>query len=108
MRDGVGADLFGDLDLFLGDQRPRDRGAEQILPFIDRVGAKHRKHVVAHELLAQIFDEDVFRLDAEQDRLGARGLELLALPEIGRERHDLAAYVVCSHFRMIEVSSPPE
>ena len=29
--DGVGADLARDLDLLLGDQRPRDRGAEQVL-----------------------------------------------------------------------------
>ena len=35
VRDRVGADLLGDLDLLLGDQRPRDRGAEQILPLVD-------------------------------------------------------------------------
>ena len=69
MRDRVGADLLGDLDLLLGDQRPRDRGAEQILALIERVGAEHREHVVAHEFLAQILDEDVLRLDAEQQRL---------------------------------------
>ena len=32
--DGVGADLPRDLDLALGDQRPSDRGAEQIIAFI--------------------------------------------------------------------------
>ena len=91
MRNRVGADFLGDLDLLLGDQRARDRGAEQILPLIDRVGAKHREHVIAHEFLAQILDEDVLRLDAEQHRLLARGLELLALAEIGGEGHHLAA-----------------
>ena len=91
MRHRVGADLLGDLDLLLGDQRSRDRGAEQILSFIHRIGAEHRKHVVADEFLAQILDEDIFRLDAEQQRLLARGLELLALAEIGGEGHDLAA-----------------
>ena len=35
MRHRVGADLLGDLDLLLGDQRPRDRGAEQILALVD-------------------------------------------------------------------------
>ncbi len=95
----VGADLLGDFDLLLGDQRPRDRRAEQILPLVDRVGAKHRKHVVAHELLAQVLDEDVFRLDAEQHGLGARGLELLALPEVGRERHDLCAVSLLQPFQ---------
>ncbi len=91
VRDRVGADLLGDLDLLLGDQRPRDRGAEQILALIERVGPEHREDVVAHELLAQVLDEDVLRLDAEQQRLVARGLELLALAEIGGEGDDLAA-----------------
>ena len=87
----VGADLRGDLDLLLGDQRPRDRGAEQVLPLVQRVGAEHREDVVADELLAQVLDEDVVRLDAEQQRLLARGRELLALAEVGGEGDDLAA-----------------
>ncbi len=33
--DRVGADLFGDLDLLLGDQRPGDGGAEQIVALVD-------------------------------------------------------------------------
>src|SRR5262249_43226595 len=91
VRDRVGADLFGNLDLFFGDQWPGDGGPEQILAFVDRVGTEHRKHVVAHELVAQILDEDVFRLDAQEQRLGPRRLEFLALAEIGREGHDFAA-----------------
>ena len=89
--DGVGADLLRDLDLLLGDERPRDRGAEEILSFVERVGAEHRKDVVAHEFFAQILDEDVFRLDAERERLGAGRLELLALAEVGGKRDHLAA-----------------
>ncbi len=57
--DGVGARLAGDVDLLLGDQRPRDRGAEQVDALVQRVGAEHREHVVADELLAQVLDEDV-------------------------------------------------
>ena len=91
MADRVGADLSRDLDLLLGDQRPRDRGAEQVLAFIDGVGAEHREHEVAHEFLAQVLDEDVFRLDAGAQRLLARGAELLALAEIGGEGDHLAA-----------------
>jgi hypothetical protein len=89
--DRVGADLAGDVDQVLGDQRPRDRGAEQILALVERVGAEHREHVVAHEFLAHILDEDVFGLDAEQLGLLARRLELLALAEVGGEGDDLAA-----------------
>ncbi len=59
MSDGIGADFFRDLDLLLGDQRPRDRGAEQILALVERIGAEHREHIVAHEFFAQILDEDV-------------------------------------------------
>ena len=91
MADRVGADLAGDLDLLLGDQRPRDRGAEQVLALVERVGAEHREHVVADELLAQILDEDVLLLDAEQQRLLARRRQLLALAEVGGEGDDLAA-----------------
>ena len=66
--DRVGADLLGDLDLALGDQRPGDRGAEQVLALIERVGAEHREDVVAHEFLAQVVDEDVLGLDARASR----------------------------------------
>ncbi len=88
MGDGVGAGRARDLDLALGDQRPGDRGAEQIDAFIERVRPEHGEDEVAHELLAQILDEDL--LDAEQLRLLARGRQFLALAEIGGEGHDLA------------------
>ena len=89
--DRVGADLAGDLDEALGDQRPGDRGAEQILALVLRVGAEHREDVVADEFLAQVLDEDVLGLDAEQLRLAPRRLELVALAEIGGEGDDFAA-----------------
>ena len=91
MGDGVGADLARDFDQALGDQRPRDRSAEQILPLVERVGAEHREDVVAHEFLAHVLDEDVLRLDAEQLGLAPRRLQLLALAEVGGEGDDLAA-----------------
>jgi hypothetical protein len=87
--DRVGADLARDLDLALGDQRPRDRGAEQILALIDGVRPEHREDIIADELLAQVVDEDVLGLDPEQLRLAARRLHLLALAEIGGEGDDL-------------------
>ena len=89
MRDRVGARFPGDLDQVLGDQRPGDRRAEQIEPFILRVGAEHREDEVAHELLAHVDDADV--LDAEQLGLLARRLQLAALAEVGGEGDDLGA-----------------
>ncbi len=82
MGDGVGAGLLGDLDQALGDQRPRDRGAEQVLALIKRVGAEHREDEVAHELLAQVVDED-FSLTPSISAFFARRLRA---PRPGRDR----------------------
>ena len=87
--DRVGADLPRDLDLPLGDQRPGDRRAEQVMALVVRVGAEHREDEVADELLAQVVDEDVLGLDAEHLGLAPGRLDLLALAEIGGEGHHL-------------------
>jgi hypothetical protein len=87
--DCVGAGLARDLDLALGDQRPGDRGAEQIDALVDSVGAEHREHVVAHEFLAEILHIDL--ADAQHLGLAAGRLQLLALAEIGGECDHLAA-----------------
>ena len=60
VRDGVGAGFARDLDQALGDQRTRDRRAEQVFAFVDGVGAEHREDEVADELLAQVVDVDFF------------------------------------------------
>ncbi len=88
--DGVGANHPRNLDLALGDQWTGDGRAEEILAFINRVGAEHREDEVADELLAQILDEDVLGFHAHEESLIAGGRELLALSEVGGERHDLA------------------
>src|SRR5262245_60269533 len=77
MSDSIGAGLPRDLDLTLGDEWPRDRGAEQVDALIERVGPEHGKYKVAHELLAQILDEDV--LHPRHLRFLAGWFELLAL-----------------------------
>jgi hypothetical protein len=91
VRHRIGADLARDLDLALGNQRPGDRGAEQVLALVERVGAEHREHEVPHELLAHVVDEDVLRLDAQHFRLLAGRAQFLALAEIGGVGHHLAA-----------------
>ncbi len=85
VRHRVGADLLGDLDLLLGDQRAGDRGAEQVDALVERVRPEHREHVVADEFLAQVLDENVALLDTQHQRLAAGRLQLLALAEVGRE-----------------------
>ena len=99
MGDGLRAGLGGYLDETLGDQRARDRGAEQIFAFIYGVGAEHREHEIAHEFLAHIVDENVFRLDAHLQRLGARRFQFLALADVGGEGDDFALIGVLQPFQ---------
>ena len=99
MADGVGTGLPGDLDLLLGDQRTGDRGSEQIDALVDGVGAEHREHVVPDELLAQVFNENILLLDAQQLGLAPGGFQFLALTEIGSEGHDLAAVGLLQPFQ---------
>ncbi len=109
MGDRFGADLPGNLDLPLGDERPGDRGAEEVRALVERVGAKHREDKVADELFPQIVDEDLRR--THHQGLLARRLELLALPQIGGEGHHLLAAAIGllqPSEDDIEVSSPPE
>ncbi len=87
--DGVGTDLACNLDLLLGDERPSDRRAQQIVAFILSIRPEHREDEVAHELFAQILDEDVFGPHAQHLRLAPRGFDFLALAEVGGEGHDL-------------------
>jgi hypothetical protein len=96
MGNRVGADFIGDFDQAFGDQRPRDRGAEQVFAFVDGVGAEHGKHEVAHEFFAQILDVDV--LHAHCLRLGAGRLDFLALADVGGEGDDFALVVVLQPF----------
>ena len=91
MGDGVGADLMGDGDLALGDQRTGDRRTEQILSFVKRIGAHHGEHIVGDEFLAQVVDEDMLRLDPEQLGGAPRRLQLLALAQVGGEGDDFAS-----------------
>ena len=94
---GVGPGLARDFDLALGDQRPRDRGAEQISAFIQGVGAEHRKHIIAHEGFAQILDID-FR-HTHHFRLGAGRFDLFALTQIGGKG---------DHFAVIGILQPAQ
>jgi hypothetical protein len=85
---GIGPFLFGYLDLLLGDQRARNRSAEQILAFVDGVGAKYREDKPACELLPQIFDARLDRACLEGFFLNP--VQFLILAQVGRESDDFA------------------
>src|SRR5688572_19161313 len=60
VRDGIGPGFPRDLDEALRDERPRDRGSEQVFAFVYGVRAEHRIDEIADELFLQIIDEDLF------------------------------------------------
>ncbi|VXC69819.1 hypothetical protein SPHINGOAX6_40046 [Sphingomonas sp. AX6] len=99
MRNRIGTDFARNLDQALGNQRPCDRGTEQVQPFVQRIGAHHREDEIADEFLAQIVDIDVLGLHPHHLGLGARGLQLLALPQIGGEGDDLAVIILLEPFQ---------
>ena len=61
MGDGVGLFLSGDFHHALGDERPGDAGAEEILAFVDRAGVDDGIDEVAREFLLQIVNVDFGR-----------------------------------------------
>ena len=90
MRHRIGAHGFGDFNLALGDQWARDGSAEQIHALIQRIGAEHGEDEIADEFFPQIIHENVFWLDAKQQRLVARRAQFLTLAKIGGEGDDFA------------------
>ncbi len=82
----------GDLDVVLADQRPRQRGAEQIGALVDR-GAPHRgKHKIADELLAGVANHAVD--GTGRFRLFGEPVELLFLADVAAVGDDLAAVLL--------------
>ena len=97
MRHGFGAFLQGDLRLPSGDQRARDRRAEQVAAFVQGIATQHRKHVFLDEGFPEIFDMDFFY--AERSRFGLDGLQIFALPEISAKRDDLGVVRLLEPFQ---------
>ena len=89
VRERVGADGARDLDLALGDERPRHGGAEEVLAAVDRAGAERGPDEIGDELLAQVLD--VALVGAGGDRLCANAVELVALADVGGDADDSAS-----------------
>ena len=97
MGDGVSPGFLGNFDQPLGNQGPRNGGAEQIHAFIKRIGAEHREDEIPDEFLAHIFHIDL--LDPQHFGLLARRLQLAALAQIGGEGHNLRAILGLQPFQ---------
>ena len=90
--DGGRAFLQGDLDHALGDERARDGRPEEVLAFVDRVGAHHREDEVLGEFGLEVVDVDLARAGGQ--RLLLQALELLRLADVGRERDDFGPIIL--------------
>src|SRR5580704_12074333 len=103
MRDSVGTFRARNLDQFLRDDWSRDRGAEQVVALVNGARAEHREYEIASEFLAQI--DDIKFARSRLERLIFEALSLVALPDVGAIRDDLAAEVVldpAQHDRRVE------
>src|SRR5581483_5120385 len=92
--DRVGPLGARDFDLALGDRRARDRGAQQVVALVHRVGAQHREDEVARELLAQVLEIEFAR--ARPERLFFESSDLLGLANVSAVRHHLASVAVAN------------
>jgi hypothetical protein len=81
-----------DLHLALRDERPGERGPEEILSLVLRSRAESGEHVVTDEFRAQVFDVGLRRADGAGLRRSL--LQVLRLTHVGEDRDDLAV-VVC-------------
>ena len=81
----------GGFDEALGNQRPCEGRAQQILALVDRARLERRPNEVLDELLAQVFDIQLFR--AALFRLLVEGLEFLALPDVARNADHIAVII---------------
>ncbi len=82
----------GDFDLLLREERPRDRGAQQILVLVDPACPYQLPQVFGDELLAHVLDVD-FRGACLQGFLFEAGKLVGALADIAANGDHLAAVI---------------
>ena len=93
---GISTGFFGNFHQTLGNQRTGNGGAQQILTFINGIGAEHGEYVIAHEFFAQVFNVDF--LHAHGFCLGAGRLHFFALTDIGGKGHHLTVIGILQPF----------
>ena len=88
MGHSAGAHLMGNVNLPFGNQGAGNGCAQQIHPFVQRIGPKHGEHVIFDKGFAQILNKNL--RDAHGGGFGAGGFNFILLPQIGGEGHNLA------------------
>ena len=81
VRDELAALAVGNVHHPAGDHRAGERGTEQVDALVDGVALDGRVDELVDKLGLQVLEEELGRADLE--RLGARGLEVLLLTDIG-------------------------
>ena len=89
---GIGAGFVGDFNQTLGNQRAGNGGTQQVLAFVNGVGAEHGEDKITHKFFTQVVDVDF--LDAQRLGLGTGRFDLLALPQVSGEGNDFALVLV--------------
>src|SRR2546427_299825 len=84
----VGPFFSSDLHLSLGNEGPRDGGAEEVGALVHGVGAQHGKHEISDELFPEV--PDVHGGGPGAEGLVAHGDQLFALAEIRAEGDHVA------------------
>jgi len=92
VRERVGAPLERHAHLVVGEQRARERRAEQVLVLVDGAGRERLVAVVAYELLTQVLD-DALR-GARLERLRLDRVVVVALADVAAVGDHLRAVVV--------------
>ena len=92
MADGVRALLFGDLHDALGDDGPREAGAQQVFTLIYSARLHGGIDVVGDEFLFQVLDVELARAGFEG--LFLQPLQLRALAHVAGDGDDLAVVIV--------------
>ena len=75
-----------------GNQRTGYGSPQKILAFIKCVGAKHRKHIVAHKFLAKILNKNL--ADTQRFGLLAGRFHLLPLANIGGKSDHITSILI--------------
>ena len=77
------------LHLDAGDERPRERGPEEVPALVDGVRPQRGEDVLRHELAANVHHLD--RIGAAAPRLGSHLVEVVPLADVGHDGDDRAA-----------------
>jgi hypothetical protein len=92
VHDRLRVELHRDACHRLGDDRPRQRGDQRILAFVERVCDERLRHLVLGELVLAVEQEDIVRAGGVAAR--DRRLEIGVLPDVDEHGHDLVEAVV--------------